>query len=293
MLSDCCGCCVSCDLLLSFAFHAKTDLQSVKAALGVNQMLMIDSGAFTAYTLGKPISIDNYIAYLQHWYGVYDYAMNLDVIGNPRATAKNLLTLQGHGLNVVPIYTARAKVAELRAMTKDAEYIAYGGLVGVPKRLQIPATKTVVDIAASNGARVHALGQTSAQMFDYAAPYSGDSSKASTTFRWRQLPLYDERTNSIVTIKIGDSAMIKQHLPLIRQYGLHARPLLDSSVCTHAHLRVPHYAAGIISIARLAKAMQNKTDSPHIYSSLTTAEALEAGKIAAQVFRERYGKDVA
>lgn len=235
----------------------------------------------------------NYIAYLKHWQGAYDYAMNLDVIGDAQATARNLLTLQGHGLDVVPIYTATADVAELRAMTKDAKYIAYGGLVGVPKRLQIPATKMVVDIAEGNGAKVHALGQTSKQMFDYSNAYSGDSSAVSRFPLVRQLPLYDAKTTSLVSIKIGDKAMVQKHIHLLKEYGLQARPMLDGTACKYGHLRIAHYVAGIVSIARYARALQTTFDQPHIYSSLTTTEGLQAGLIAGQHFQTHIEKSVA
>mgnify|MGYP003336480742 FL=1 len=75
---------MSVDILLSFAFHRTTDLGAVRAALGPDQRLMIDSGGFTAFSKGKEIRLSDYIAFLRHWEGAWDYAMSLDVIGNPQ-----------------------------------------------------------------------------------------------------------------------------------------------------------------------------------------------------------------
>jgi len=55
--------------------------------------IMIDSGAFSAYTLGVVINIDEYIKYLEYLdsLGFPFYAIQLDVIGNGQKTYENML----------------------------------------------------------------------------------------------------------------------------------------------------------------------------------------------------------
>lgn len=80
---------------------------------------MIDSGAFSAWRRGEPISLKKYIRFLDKNRGYYTSAVNLDVIpgslANPRpgqvvveAAAeqgwKNACQMREAGLNVVPVY---------------------------------------------------------------------------------------------------------------------------------------------------------------------------------------------
>lgn len=53
--------------LLSYAYQKKTIGQYCKAKEnGYSGMLMVDSGAFTAYRQGKPVSLDEYIGFINH-----------------------------------------------------------------------------------------------------------------------------------------------------------------------------------------------------------------------------------
>ena len=76
------------NLLLSFAYHADTDLRTIRTRLRCGQ-LMIDSGAFTAYTSGRRIRVYDYARYLTRWAGVWDHAITLDRIGDPANTRRN------------------------------------------------------------------------------------------------------------------------------------------------------------------------------------------------------------
>ena len=57
------------DLLLSYFYNEKTDIADVKQAVGPNGIVVIDSGAFSAFTRGMPVNIDAYAEWLQHWRG--------------------------------------------------------------------------------------------------------------------------------------------------------------------------------------------------------------------------------
>lgn len=273
------------DLLLSFAFHAKTDLAAVREALGPDQRLMIDSGAFTAHTTGKQVRLEDYAAYLQHWDGVWDYAMNLDVIGDGDATDVNLRRLHGMGVPVMPIYTASAPIETVDDLAQRAPYMAYGGLVGVPRKLQIPATKVVVERAAAHGCTVHALGQTGPEMFRTTNALSGDSSAVSRAPLNFQLPVYDPRANRLVPLQFGMAKGWREMRPLLRAYGLDAASCISGDVMRDKAHRVPAYRAGCIAVACLGAAMRRGADRPHIYSAITTSEVLVGALQAARDWR--------
>lgn len=257
------------DILLSYAYHAKTDLSLIRSALGPNQKLMIDSGAFTAYTLGKPIQLTEYAEFLNRWRGVYDYAITLDVIGNPKETANNLRFLEKKQLSVLPVYTATAHLRELKALAKDYDYLAFGGVVGVPKHLRVPATKRVVEEAQNSGAKVHTLGQASIDMFKKTGAYSGDSSSASQMPKYASLPIYNPRSHSFISCVLGDKRLWQKYADLFYSYGLPAQACLTGDIIRDRKKRIVGYRAGILAVAAMSADLRQEKDTPRAYSAIT------------------------
>jgi len=271
---------MSVDLLFSFAFHKRIDLAAVRDAVGNDANIMIDSGAFTAHSTGKPIKLADYMAFLEHWRGVYNYAMSLDVVHNTIATARNLVTLTDAGHKVLPVYTATANERELRRIARDFDYIAYGGMVGVPKTLQQAATKRVVDICRETNTRVHALGQASAQMFAVSQAHSGDSSAVSRMTLIRSLQIYDYGRRQMINAKIGDKEDWRKNARLYQSYGLNARAYISGAIIKEKEQRLIGYTAGLLSTALLSSHLQQGNNEPIMYSSLGNGEILISGKQA-------------
>lgn len=271
---------MSVDLLFSFAFHKRIDLAAVREAVGDDANIMIDSGAFTAHSTGKPIKLTDYMAFLEHWKGVYNYAMSLDVVHNTIATARNLVTLTDAGHRVLPVYTATANERELRRIARDFDYIAYGGMVGVPKNLQQAATKRVVDICKETNTRVHALGQASQQMFQITQAHSGDSSAVSRMTLIRSLQIYDYNRRQMINAKIGDKEDWRKNARLYQSYGLNARAYISGAIIKEKEQRLIGYTAGLLSTALLSSHLQQGNNEPIMYSSLGNGEILISGKQA-------------
>lgn len=162
------------NLLLSYAFHATTDLAAVRRDLYCG-VLMVDSGAFTAYTAGKSVSLRNYASYLEHWRGTWDYAVTLDVIGDPRATAANTRALHARGVPVLPVFTKGGTLADFDAMVKEHRFVCVGGLVGGRPEVQRKRVAMLQRRALDLGGGIHALGVGGMTVLRVALPYSGDS----------------------------------------------------------------------------------------------------------------------
>ena len=263
----------------------------MREALGPDANIMIDSGAFTADSTGKPIKLPDYIAFLNHWKGTYNYAMSLDVIHNTIATARNLVTLCDAGLSVLPVYTATANERELRRIARDFDYIAYGGLVGVPRNLRTNATARVVNICAETGTKVHALGQASQDLFNNTKAHSGDSSAVSRMALIRTLQLYDYKRGVMMNAGIGKRDEWRKHATLFQSYGLNARSFISGQILKDKTERLIAYDAGIISAALMSRKLQrnNTTDvgvrSPICYSSLGSPEIIISGMRAGKNWR--------
>ena len=89
--------------------------------------VMIDSGAFTAYTLGETIELSDYERWLREIDPVPDHYFTLDVIANPRETLVNYRAMRARGLTPIPIATFNAPSEHVAEYLANG-YIAVGGI---------------------------------------------------------------------------------------------------------------------------------------------------------------------
>ncbi len=182
--------------LISYAYRAGLNQvggygEIIRAHQSRGVRLLLDSGAFTAFTTGKTFTVDGYaewVRMVQLEYGAlltaFDY-LNLDVIGDQTATWKNQEALERMGLRPVPILTHTSHAQDLeRILEYGYTYFALGGLVAlrgdkpavrqwldsVYRRLMQHQEKTGVWI------RTHLLGCTWEWLLERYPAYSSDSS---------------------------------------------------------------------------------------------------------------------
>lgn len=210
------------NLLLSYAYAATTDLARAKEA--TCGRIMVDSGAFTAHTTGRIISLGEYAEYLERWRGCWDHAVTLDVIGDSAATARNTRKLHDRGLPVMPVFTRGGKLPDFRAMVKDAGYVCAGGLVGLPKSVQVPRVGLLQQVARELGGGIHALGIGSMSTFRHSRPYSGDASTPAQVSRFGNFLYFDGADLRQVNMK--DRAKLRQAVSHLVEHGVNIAPVL-------------------------------------------------------------------
>lgn len=188
--------------LLSFAYaQTERTWKGVWDGLhdvGVTPRLILDSGAFTAHTLGKVYTPEEYarwaLDFRERWAPrmAAVHAMNLDVIGDQAATWRNQRKLEKLGLDAMPIVTYDAPMKDLRRALREYPYIALGGLVPHARyrtRLQgwlDTCFREVLKEADKQGSmpRVHLLGITTDWVLKRYPAYSSDSSSFIACIRY-------------------------------------------------------------------------------------------------------------
>lgn len=222
-------------ILGSFAYFARTDLDALMrrtAAAGVAVDFMADSGAFTAHTTGRVITVKQYAAWLALHAPHVNAAMTLDVIGDPDGTARNthlLLDEVGDRVTIVPIFHIGSPWAELERWCEHHPYVALGGGVAVNVRKQQMMAWLVKahKVAAACGAVLHGLGMTRPPYPDLLPFYSTDSSHWNVGCRSGTVTLFDtargkfrcvrysswnsKERRRILTMPSGCSALIRAY----------------------------------------------------------------------------------
>jgi hypothetical protein len=164
--------------------------------------ILIDSGAFTAFTKNKAIKPEDYAEWALGFRGRWQdksaslHFMNLDVIGDQDASWSNQARIEAMGLKILPIVTYGADVKHIdRAL--EYPYFALGGLVpyaqqpGILKPWVMP--------------RVHILGITRDWVCERYPLFSCDSSTWTQVLRFggaqrsglKKVPRYKEGAGAL------------------------------------------------------------------------------------------------
>jgi hypothetical protein len=169
------------------SFHYVHRPQYVQAMRENGAKVFLDSGAFSAHTLGVEMSLPGYCDYIQQnrdIIRVEDDALMasvLDGIGDPLQTYRNQLEMEARGVRPLPCFHFGEDERYLEYYVANYSYITIGGMVGkpVPQLLTFLDriwNKYMIDGAGRPKTKVHAFGITSIPVMESYPWFSVDSS---------------------------------------------------------------------------------------------------------------------
>ncbi len=169
------------DLLTSYAYISKTKKKQQFKELQKDGFFL-DSGAYTAWTKGKEINIQEYISFIKEHEHQIDVYANLDVIGDAKGTLKNQKIMEKAGLNPLPCFHQGENYKYLERYIEEYDYIALGGLThgsGVTSSILTIFKDYICGEDLLPKIKVHGFGVTSFDLLFNCPWYSVDS----TTWR--------------------------------------------------------------------------------------------------------------
>ena len=160
--------------------------------------ILIDSGAFTAFTKGHKIDIIEYVdfinAFTEQWQDKVNsiYFINLDSIGNPQESWKNQEYLDKKGIKTLPvIHQWGFKEKTLEQAIKKYDFFAFGGMVGRKRKEHtIPWLNKCYNIIGKHWRKTkkmpktHLLGVASEKILYRYPAFSCDSTRFMTVNRF-------------------------------------------------------------------------------------------------------------
>ncbi len=144
--------------------------------------IWMDSGAFSAFTLGSKIDLDVYTRWCARWRESMDHYAVLDVIGSPEGTYKNQKRMEELGTAPVPCYHYGEDPSWLRRYLDEGyTYIALGGMVPIETDQLRHWLDDLWGSYLTNDrgeplVRVHGFGLTTAELVSRYPWFSVDSS---------------------------------------------------------------------------------------------------------------------
>ena len=187
--------------------------------------IFLDSGAFSAFTLGVHISVEDYCEYIKRNRDIIRVEDNvvmasvLDGIGDPLQTWRNQLEMELRGAKPLPCFHAGEDERYLEWYVRNYEYITLGGMVGSSTKQLCIWLDRMWDRYLTDGSgrariKVHGFGITAVPIMERYPWYSCDSSS------WIQSAAF----GSIVTPNYGPLS-VSEKSPSRHDFGQHLTTL--------------------------------------------------------------------
>jgi len=254
------------NLLMAYPY-VKADVLKLLLERRRDIRLLVDSGAFTAWKLGKPIKLDDYCRFLESLpVKPWRYFM-LDVVGDPKTTLENYALMLKRGFNPIPIFTRGECPSVLDDYYKTSDVVGLGG---------IGQKEYVKGIMKHVGSRkCHWLGFTNLSFIKYFKPYMADSSSWNIGARYASCPLYLGRGQSLIYLqKKNVRAQLRnpQIVNAIQSLGLNPNDLMKTEKWNGGQSVT--FKIGARSMRRLTEDVQTKLGT-NLFLAAATKAAVE------------------
>jgi hypothetical protein len=191
--------------------------------------LFLDSGAFSAWSQGIEINMDEYIAFIKENEQYIEVYANLDVIGDAEATYINQKYMESKGLKPLPCYHIGEPMEYLhRYLNEGYDYIALGGMVSKTTQQQLISwldelfSKHLTNDEGFPTVKVHGFGITSLKLLLRYPWYSVDSTSWVKTGRFGAVFIPQMGADGEYDYnKIPHKVMVSQKSPSIEEDSKH------------------------------------------------------------------------
>lgn len=141
----------------------------------------LDSGAFSAFTMGVQIDLNKFCDYCHRNADVIHMVSVLDAIGDCDGTWRNQMAMEAQGVRPLPCYHFGEPTEVVDWYASRYEYITIGGMVPIPNnQLEVWLDRIwaehLTDSEGKPKCKVHGFGLTSPYLMNRYPWYSVDSS---------------------------------------------------------------------------------------------------------------------
>ncbi|QED48170.1 hypothetical protein [Cytobacillus dafuensis] len=164
-------------LLLSYFYFRNKPLKQFVEKLGYSPEIMLDSGAYSAWTKGKGIALTDYMKYIEENREYITNFINLDVFGDNEMSFDYFMILKKKGFSPIPVVQYGDDHEEWlhKYYNLGERFIALGGTVPIKNKWEVSEWVRLLAWQYPE-IKFHLLGSSSRQNINHCDMYSCDSS---------------------------------------------------------------------------------------------------------------------
>lgn len=164
-------------LLLSYFYFRNKPLKQFIEKIGYTPEIMLDSGAYSAWTRGRGIALTDYMKYIDENKEHISHYINLDVFGDNELSFDYYQIMKKKGYTPIPVvhYGKEDRYWFERYFDEGESFIALGGTVPIKDKWEVSSWARMFCWEFPE-VKFHLLGSSSRKVIDYCDLYSCDSS---------------------------------------------------------------------------------------------------------------------
>lgn len=231
------------NILMSYHYWNDPGFYKKMHRAGCN--ILLDSGAFSAYTIGAHIGIDEYCEFIKKVEPFVDGYIQLDKVYDQETSVKNLEYMEKiHQLNPIPVWQGvTGNFSGVAEWTKGRPWVAISGAAGAKGKNKGPKDwvwRRALSFknALPNGVKWHFLGVTAEKRLSQLRPSTYDSSSIDAGFvygtcidffspHYGKMVSYNLRTGSENSYESLDAARLILNQPNLPFNEFRARKIKD------------------------------------------------------------------
>lgn len=164
------------NVLVSYWYFKNKPLSDFCSQIGYKPNILLDSGAYSAFTKKKSVNIVDYMRYIDDNKDFITDYVALDVIGNTQLTIALYELMKKMGYKPIPVYHYGENPSVLyQYMNLGENKIALGGTVPIKNKTTVATWCNNLSTSYQD-VRFHLLGSTSKEVMENSSVSSCDSS---------------------------------------------------------------------------------------------------------------------
>lgn len=209
-------------ILISYHYCKRRPMAEFLAGIfgSVLPKVYLDSGAWSAFTMGVDIKLDDYCRYVaDNADSLWTYC-NLDHMKDPDQTVANQREMERQGFTPMPAFHVGEPWKYLELYAEEYDHLAIGRIVpftGRPKVI-IPYLGKCFRIIDGR-AKVHGLGVSNTKLLRLFPWSTSDSSGWGSGFRYGTMSLFDPLIGGFRVFNYHDHRSFNEHQDLLREHG--------------------------------------------------------------------------
>lgn len=162
-------------LLLSYYYFRNKPLKDYLERLGYKPEIILDSGAWSAFSKGKGIALTDYMRYIEEnkeWINMF---FSLDVMNDSQLSYRYWQIMRERGFKAIPVYHYGSPEMFLDLYANQTDFIGLGGTVPIKDKNAVSEWVRMISWQYPE-VKFHLLGSSSRKILDHCDIYSVDSS---------------------------------------------------------------------------------------------------------------------